>query len=311
MASTTKARKPNVPQAPRSRPPESRGGKRWLPLAAGATIIVVGIAVFAFQRHDSLIVAGGSSAGLPNTPDYHSLIISPTDTRELILGTHQGLYRSMDGGRQWTSYTMGGQDAMNLIRPTGRRTTWLAGHDIFARSDDGGQNWKSLQPATLPSLDLHGFAVDPRHPSTLYAAVAGYGLYRSTNSGASFKPVSHDVGGMVMALAVSPTGTIFAGDMQRGLLASRDGGKTWQPTLKASLAGIAIDPKNPQVILATGPGIFRSTDGGTTWSQVSRLASGAGPVAWSPSNPRLAYVVGFDRTLYRSSDAGATWSPVS
>jgi len=51
-------------------------------------------------------------------------------------------------------------------------------------------------------------------------------------------------------------------------------------------------------------------DGGTTWSHVLRLAAGAGPVAWSPANGRLAYAVGFDRTLYRSSDAGATWSPV-
>ena len=78
----------------------------------------------------------------------------------------------------------------------------------------------------------------------------------------------------------------------------------------AQLAGIAINPSKPQTILAAGPGVFRSTDGGAGWSQVLRLRAGAGPVAWSPSSPRVAYVVGFDRTLYRSRDAGANWSAV-
>ena len=308
MASTTKARKPTAPQAPRPKPSASLAGKRWLPLAVGVGIIMVALGVFALQRQGSTATA--VSAGLPNTSDYHSLIVSPTDPRNMVLGTHQGLYRSSDGGRRWVSYTMGGQDAMNLVRPAGGNTIWLAGHDVFARSNDNGQNWRPLQPATLPSLDLHGFAVDPRHPSVLYAAVAGNGLYRSSNSGASFSLVSRDVGGMVMALAVAPDGAIFAGDMQRGLLVSRDSGTTWQLTLKVPLAGIAINPSRPRTMLATGPGVFRSTDSGRHWSRVFRLAAGAGPVAWSPSNPRVAYVVGFDRNLYRSGDAGATWSPV-
>jgi hypothetical protein len=40
------------------------------------------------------------------------------------------------------------------------------------------------------------------------------------------------------------------------------------------------------------------------------MSSGAGPVAWAPGDPRIAYVVGFDRQLYRSADAGVTWSVV-
>jgi photosystem II stability/assembly factor-like uncharacterized protein len=48
-------------------------------------------------------------------------------------------------------------------------------------------------------------------------------------------------------------------------------------------------------------------DGGRGWRLVLELAEGAGPVAWSRSDPKLAYVVGLNRTLYRSGDGGESW----
>src|SRR5207237_6374193 len=176
---------------------------------------------------------GGStaSAGLPNTPDYHSLLVNPTNPRKLVLGTHIGLYVSSDGGRHWRFNALSGDDAMNLARPAGE-TIWLAGHEVFKKSSDGGATWSDVRPAGLPGLDIHGFAVDPRNPRTLYAAVAGQGLYRSVDGGVSFRLRSQRVGGAVMALAVLPSGRVLAGDMQQGLLESRDGGATWQLMLR-------------------------------------------------------------------------------
>jgi photosystem II stability/assembly factor-like uncharacterized protein len=308
MAST-KARNPKIPQAPRQKTLASSIQKRWLPYAVGAAVVVVAVVVFAVQGNTTTGTAP-TSAGLPSTSDYHSLLVAADDPNALLLGTHQGIYRSADGGRHWAAYRLGGQDAMNLARPISNGTIWMAGHQVFAKSTDGGNHWQPLQPASLPSLDLHGFAVDPRNPKTVYAAVAGVGLYRSDDSAVTFKQVSLDVGGNVMALGVTPRGEILAGDMQRGLLASRDRGKTWKKVLNAQLAGLAINPSNPQQILAAGPGIFRSVDGGSHWAQVARIAAGAGPVTWSVSNPRLAFAVGFDRVLYRSTDSGAHWAPV-
>jgi photosystem II stability/assembly factor-like uncharacterized protein len=250
-----------------------------------------------------------ASAGLPDTPDYHSLLVNPGDPQKLVLGTHVGLYASSDGGRHWQFAALAGDDAMNLARPSGQ-TVWLAGHQVFKKSADGGATWSDVQPSGLPGLDMHGFAVDPRNPKTLYAAVAGQGLYRSRDGGGSFALVSRQVGGAVMALAVMPDGRILAGDMQQGLLASRDGGTSWKVMLRAGLAGLAVNPRNPNRVIATGAGIALSTDGGRTWRSVLDLPAGAGPVAWSPSKPKLAYAVGFNRTLYRSTDGGASWQPV-
>lgn len=306
----TKARNQKIPQAPRRTSPVLSIQRGWLPYAVGAGVVVIAVALFAVQRNTTTGSAP-AGVGLPNASDYHSLLVSQNDPNTLLLGTHQGIYRSSDGGLHWATYRLGGQDAMNLARPSGRGTIWMAGHQVFAKSTDGGDNWQPLQPTSLPSLDLHGFAVDPRNPETVYAAVAGIGLFRSDDGAVKFNQVSLQVGGSVMALAVTARGEILAGDMQRGLLASSDSGKTWREVLNAQLAGLAINPSNPRQILAAGPGIFRSVDGGTHWAQVAHIDAGAGPVTWSPSDPRLAFAVGFDRVLYRSTDAGATWAPVA
>src|SRR5437667_9474405 len=97
--------------------------------------------------------------------------------------------------------------------------------------------------------------------------------------------------------------------MRQGLLESRDG-NSWKQTLRAQLMGLAINPREPKRVLATGAGIALSTDGGRSWRSVLDLPEGAGPVAWSKSDPKLAYAVGLNRTLYRSSNGGESWQPV-
>ena len=279
--------------------------RAFLWLAAALIAAVIGaLAVVATQGG-----GGGStaSAGLPNTPDYHSLLVNPTNPRKLVLGTHVGLYVSSDGGRHWRFNALSGDDAMNLARPGGD-TIWLAGHEVFKKSSDGGATWSDVRPAGLPSLDIHGFALDPRNPKTLYAAVAGYALYRSRDGGRSFSLASNQVGGNVMALAVLPDGRILAGDMQQGLLESSDHGASWKQRLRAQVMGLAINPNDPKRLLATGAGIALSNDGGRSWRSVLDLPDGAGPVAWSQSNAKLAYAVGFNRTLYRSGNGGESWS---
>jgi photosystem II stability/assembly factor-like uncharacterized protein len=291
---------------------EQRRARRWWLAAAGAAALALAIAIPAIilasgdGTNEPAVTAG---AGLPDTPDYHSLLVAASNPEALTLGTHNGLYESNNGGRSWQSTTLSGQDAMNLARAS-EAVVWTAGHNVLAKSTDGGATWQEVRPSSLPGLDVHGFAVDPGHPETLYAAIAGQGLYRSEDGGDSFALVSRKVGPGVMALAVLPDGRILAGDMQQGLVVSSDRGESWKVTLEAGLMGLAVNPEQPDVVLATGPGILRSTDGGLTWERVMPLGQGAGPVAWAPSEPQTAYVVGFDQALYKTTDGGQSWQPV-
>lgn len=249
------------------------------------------------------------AVGLPHTPDYHALLVSPTDARRITLGTHAGLYESSDGGRTWRTGPLAGNDAMNLVR-TADGTVWAAGHNVLFRSTDGGSSWEEVRPAGLPNLDLHGFAVDTRDGKTLYAAAAGEGLYRSSDGGRTFSAVSAEVGGSVFGLAILQTGRLLAADSERGMLASDDGGESWRVTLQEPVVGLAPNPADASVVLASGAAIQRSDDGGRTWREVFVPSEGAGPVAWARSDPKVAYAVGFDRVLYKSTDGGRSWKPV-
>jgi photosystem II stability/assembly factor-like uncharacterized protein len=316
VATKSKSRRKPPPKRPVQAPKkkvEARRLPRWLwPLVTG--LLIAGIATGAFLLAKDQAQSGGdgpaaAAGGLPNTPDYHSLLVAPSDPQHVLLGTHAGLYESSDGGRDWQRVALEGQDAMNLARSEGK-TIWAAGHNVFAKSTDGGATWTDVRPEGLPSLDLHGFAVDPTDSHTLYAAVAGQGLYRSRDAGESFELISGEVGGAVMALAVTVDGRLLAGDMEQGLLASDDSGKTWRSVAQAAVMGLAINPADPNTIVAGGPGILLSSDSGSSWRQVLALEQGAGPIAWSPSDPDVGYAVGFDRLLYRTSDRGQSWQPV-
>jgi photosystem II stability/assembly factor-like uncharacterized protein len=308
----TKTKRRAAARAVQHQKPRPKQKPRYGWIASAAVIVVAAGGAFWLAKNQAEgpdEAVEPPAAGLPNTPDYHSLLVDPTDPRRIFLGTHVGLYASIDGGRSWEFARLEGQDAMNLARASGD-TVWTAGHNVLARSADGGTTWEDVRPDGLPSLDIHGFAVDPRDPDTLWAAIAGKGLYRSTDGGVTFDLVSQEVGGAVMALGVLPDGRIFAGDMEQGLLVSEDDGKSWRQNLAAGLMGLAVNPEDPKRILAAGPGILLSTDGGKTWDQVQSIEPGAGPVAWAPSDPQLAYAVGFDRTLYRTTDGGASWQAV-
>jgi photosystem II stability/assembly factor-like uncharacterized protein len=257
--------------------------------------------------------------GLPETPDYHALYVDAADPRRLLLGTHVGVYESADGGVSWRFAGLEGKDAMHFGRERDG-TLWVAGHEVLERSEDGGATWEEMRPDGLPGRDIHGFAVSHDVDGLMYAAVAGEGLYRSDDGGASFRPISTNVGPEVNALALTSEGVLFAADGERGVFANANGdGVEWVRALAMPALGLAsnraADPPRMRV-LAAGRSVQLFTYP-REWKEVLQLEGRwAGPVAFAPGDPSVAYAVSFDPDepgsglLYRSRDGGATWRRV-
>lgn len=289
------------------RNPRWVGAVTWV--AIGVVAAFLGLWFAKRQAEAPAEQVAAPATGLPHTPDYHTLLVSPTDPDWIVLGTHAGLYESTDGGRTWQKGPLAGNDAMNLVRARGGRI-WAAGHNVLVASDDGGRTWSQVRPDGLPGLDLHGFAVDPKNDERLYAALAGEGLYSSADGGRTFTQVSEEVGANVFGLSVAPSGRVLAADPTSGIRTSTDGGKTWRTVLAEPAIGVAVNPLRPQTVVATGRGIFLSRDGGENWQTVRVAEGGFGAVAWAPSDARVGYAIGGGPTLYATRDGGESWQSV-
>ncbi len=254
--------------------------------------------------------SGGSLASALGDSHIHSLVVDRVDPKRLLVGFHKGLYVSVDAGRTWSLADLQGDDAMNLASAAMGAPIWVAGHEVLERSDDDGATWESVRPAGLPGLDLHGLAVRPDRPNEIVAAVAGQGLYESTDGGSSFQLVSQQVGPSVFGMALTANGTIFAADPNQGLLVGSNGGQKFRLAIRGQgLVSVAAVPRRPRLVLAAGePGVIASRDGGVTWN--SSLNDPVAAVALDPTNPRRAFAVGADGRVYLTVDAARTWSTV-
>ena len=254
------------------------------------------------------LIVPAAVAKIPRAFDYHSLLVSSDNPKELLLGTHNGMFRSLDGGRTWKAAGLAGRDVMNLAQDG--PVIWATGHEVFTASDDGGRTWQNLTPKGLPTLDVHGFAVSAGGGRTLYAEIAGRGVYTSRDNGKSFQRLAADPAGagMVMALTVALNGSIFAGDMQQGIYVHT--GHGWTRTATGMAMALSVDPNDARRVIATTRGIALSTDSGRTWSAALKSKVMFGPIAWSPTDPGVAYAVGYDRSLWRTTDAGKSWSRI-
>ncbi len=301
--------------------------RKWLILAAvGIAIAIVLVFVTTRNAEDGGAGDAGQTAtsqqqaapGLPDTPDYHSLIVSPNDPDKIFLGTHEGLFASSDGGKSWRQTGAIEGDAMSLARDaTDDQLLYAAGHGLFQRSEDGGATWNDIplddaisETSSIDgakAVDIHGFAADPAQPGTVYAAVANRGLYRSTDYGESFTKLS-DTGAAAMGVALTDTKPqrIYLADMGEGLLVSSNEGKTWR-LLQPGVISVAISPDDPKRVLAAGEAIYLATDGESFKQVQAGPKDGFGPVVFAPSDPLRAYAVAYDRVLYVSQDGGATW----
>jgi len=183
------------------------------------------------------------------------------------------------------------------VDPTNSGVVYLGGAEGGVwKTADGGTTWTPLTD-TQASLAVGSIVLDPSNPSTVYVgtgeenfngdAYYGAGILKSTDGGSTWTQVAPPFAGPI------GSDSYFGGG--------------------AYIGALAVDPSNSQVILAADfeagrSGIYRSGDGGATWSQV--LATGIATAAlFDPSDGNTAYAAIGGVGIFKSSDSGQTWTP--
>ena len=254
-----------------------------------------------------------SFIGLRATEDIAMIAVDPRDANRVFVAalghvyghnSERGIFRSLDGGKTWkrvlyvNEYVSGDDIEMdpgnpNILYATlwqEQQAPWENGQfggtdgGVY-KSTDGGDTWHKLTRG-LPAVEQALLRVAPSDPNVLYAAVSSgpgaprgaVGIYRSDDAGAGWHTVTKDP---------RPAERIGGGDL---------------PTL-------AVDPRNPDIVYSDTPVVWKSTDGGKTWSGFRGAPGGDDyQQTWiNPNNPDIM-AINSDQGAIVTVDGGATWS---
>lgn len=229
-----------------------------------------------------------------------------------------------------------------------------AGGGIW-KTTNAGASFKPIFDKYIQSIGA--MAIDQKNPKIIYVGTGesnmrnsvsiGDGMYKTTDAGDNWTKIGLDSTEHISKVIVDPNnssviyvaapGPLWSDSKHRGLYKSTDAGKTWETSLyiseKAGVADVEIDPTNSNVLYATswefrrlpyafnsggtGSGIYKSTDAGKTWKELSnglpKKPFGRVAIALAPSSPQnLWAIVESENTgLYISADGGETWKQQS
>jgi photosystem II stability/assembly factor-like uncharacterized protein len=179
--------------------------------------------------------------------------------------------------------------------------------------------------------------------------IQGDGVYRTTDAGKTWTALGLEKTQAISRIRVHPAnpdlvyvaalGNPYGPNSERGVFRSKDGGKTWERVLfrddKTGAVDLVMDPKNPDILYAglwevfrtpyslssggPGGGLFKTTDGGNTWTELTKNAGLPKPiwgkvgvaVSGADSNRLWAIIEAKDGGIFMSNDAGATWKLVN
>jgi photosystem II stability/assembly factor-like uncharacterized protein len=286
--------------------------------------------------------------GLPEAPAIRAIAPHPEHAGTLYVGTQHGPYRSTDHGDHWEKLDVPdhGQPVWSLAFDPNDADVMYAGYENCAifRSDDGGERWQPL-PVTVrfpevtvaqganPAKRVLGIAVNPANGDEIYGAIEVGGVIRSVDGGEHWENMSHgqyvnddtvDMHGILVGRWRA--GTVLAIG-RAGLFCSSDQGAHWtsarlealNPKGQTYCRQIRETPGDPKTIwVAAGAGfqsdlgvLFRSKDGGASWSRVNmgfKPRSTMFGLAFDARQPKRVFCATSGGEVFASDDGGDTWA---
>ena len=280
-----------------------------------------------------------ASVGMTDSAVY-AVLVDPVSPSTIYATTSASIVKSTDGGASWI--TILDSRGSLALAPSLPSRVYARTSDGLLRSDEGGTTWTKLEASGLTSAPQapgeafidSGMLVASDRPDTIIAndGDAG-GVLLSTDAGVTWRKVT---GGLSQVIVEAPNdpSTLYAGGIPFGLFKSTDGGESWASATQASGPGdvlaLAIDPSNPSTIYAVQDGsggfsaddpnaplVWRSTDGGETWTQASFPGLSdvivSGGLFYDARTPGMLYAITTGETalVFRSLDGGATWQEIT
>ncbi|HTQ78399.1 MAG TPA: hypothetical protein VMM92_00270, partial [Thermoanaerobaculia bacterium] len=266
---------------------------------------------------------------LPGRPTVGAIFVDPSDPARIVAAVNATLLGSTDRGATWTSSSID-QPIPSLLPevnclvgdPTHPAILYACSGITFGqgilKSTDGGSHFSTVSP-DLDSANVAAIVVDPASPSTLYAAVPGnrepalpgpIGVVKSLDGGATWQARNAGLPGTAVQEVVRApqTGALYAVLSSGKVFQSLDGAAGWAalPVATPPASSLAAAPDGA-LYLGGARGIFRSANGGATWTATPERAAATllgvglgGPAA------AAVYAAGSGGVL-RSADSGRTW----
>jgi uncharacterized repeat protein (TIGR01451 family) len=256
----------------------------------------------------------------------------------LIAGNLQGLYTSADGGTTWIT-RRSDVDVRSIVVDPKKQDVIYAGTAVgVLKSVDNGVTWTSSGSFSVRSLAIDGST----DPATVLAGTSKDGLYKSSDSGASWSVINGPVvadrdcpdclpgarldaaftSTNVQSIVVDPSNskTVYVSVVARGVYKTIDGGSKWAPAnsglpaangvIQVSVSSLVINPSTPATLYAgTDKGIYKSTDAGVNWVKLAatEINDNIRALVIDSKEPMTLYAI-TSKGILRSSDDGATWA---
>ena len=286
---------------------------------------------------------------------FSAVAFAPSNPKIIYADAGYTFLRSEDGGDTWDSYNVGpnlgsgmlenrGTPIALTVLPSDPNTILMNAYDggVFV-SRDGGKTWQDSSRG-YSGAQVWGVAVDPMNPAFV-VAVSKNGVHASYDAGGTWHGrISEGFINNMETVAIDPTnrnniliGRSITGEMYH----STDGGFTWNEVLgplgkdimfgRRAIHKISFSPSSPKIVYAAtgvetispvgvttdtpGPGIYKSMDGGITWSAIDKglekTTLNIMTVAVHPQNPDIAYLGEINNGIYKTEDGGQSWTPVN